>query len=121
MLRLTAAALAALAIAVALCAVAATAEEPGDSTGVQAALEKTATREDLLKTRNLVQSEQERRTFRLAYWAAGLTGDKKVVYDTYGNPSYRWREEQLGTVTETWMYLGSGRRFTFLGDRLIED
>jgi hypothetical protein len=121
MLRSIAVALAAFAVAVAFCAIAATAEESGDSTEVQVVPAKTLERGDLLKTRSLVENEHQQRAFRVAYWAAGLTGDKKTVYDTYGYPSYRSRQEQLGAVTETWTYLGADKSFTFRGDRLTKD
>jgi hypothetical protein len=121
MLKLIAAAFAAVALAGLVSAPLAAAAEPGDSAGAAVQSKKEVTREDLLKSRTLVQSEVQRRTFRTAYWAAGLTGDKKAVFDTYGYPSVRSREEKLGELTETWFYLDGDRSFTFLGDRLIDD
>jgi hypothetical protein len=121
MLRSIVAALAVAVLGAAFCVIPATAAEPGDSANAQAAPGKTLTREDLLKSRNLVQSEHQQRAFRAAYWAAGLTGDKKAVYETYGYPSGRSRAEKMGTVTETWTYVQAGRSFTFRGNTLIED
>jgi hypothetical protein len=79
------------------------------------------TQQDLLKTRGSIHGAGNRARFRTAYWAAGLTGDMKKVYDEYGYPSSRYRVEKMGEIEEKWTYLGAGKQFTFRGNRLVRD
>jgi hypothetical protein len=80
--------------------------------------EEETTREDLLESQSSVHGRHARRLFKTAYWAAGLTGDMKDIYETYGYPSSRYREEKVGVILEKWTYLEDGRQFIFRDDRL---
>ncbi len=85
---------------------------------VTPAEEEEITQEDLLETQGSVHGRRGRRLFKTAYWAAGLTGDMKRIYDSHGYPSSRYREQKVGVILEKWTYLETGRQFTFRGDRL---
>jgi hypothetical protein len=76
---------------------------------------------ELLAERKLVADEQERRQFRIKWWAAHITDDMKDVYDEYGYPSSRYREEVMGSLVERWTYVEQGRRFAFKDGQLIEE
>ena len=76
------------------------------------------TKEDLLEAQASVRGKRGRRLFKTAYWAAGLTGDMKAIYDSYGYPSSRYREEKAGVMLEKWTYLDAGRQFTFRDNKL---
>jgi hypothetical protein len=67
----------------------------------------------------LVEGKRERKQARMEAWVAGLEGDKKRIYAQYGHPSSRYREDVMGTVVEKWVYAGSGKIFTFKGNKLI--
>ncbi len=86
-----------------------------------AAEEDEVTQDDLLKTRGTVHGAGARARFRTAYWAAGLKGDMKAVYDEYGYPSSRYRVEKLGVIEEKWTYLGAGKQFTFRGMDMVRE
>ena len=77
--------------------------------------------EELLSQRRVVASELERRQFRIRWWAAHLADDMRDVYDSYGYPSSRYREEVMGRLVERWTYIEHGRRFTFKDGELIEE
>jgi hypothetical protein len=79
---------------------------------------KEITREDLLEVLDQVHGKRGRRQFKAAYWAAGLEGDKKKIYDTYGHPSSRYREDRAGVVVERWTYIDQGKQFIFQGNKL---
>ncbi len=79
---------------------------------------KEMTREELLETLIEVHGKRDRREFRAAYWVAGLEGDKKEIYDTYGNPSNRYREDRAGAVVERWIYAEDGKQFIFRDNKL---
>jgi len=83
--------------------------------------EDEVTQEDILKTKGTVHGAGSRARFRTAYWAAGLEGDMKDVYEHYGYPSVRYREEKMGRVEETWTYIESGKQFTFRGSRMTRE
>ena len=76
---------------------------------------------DLLSQRQVVASELERRQFRIKWWAAHLTDDMRDVYDEYGYPSSRYREEAMGRLVERWTYIKQGRRFAFKDGQLVEE
>ena len=76
---------------------------------------------ELLSQRQVVASELERRQFRIKWWAAHLTDDMRDVYDEYGYPSSRYREEVMGRLVERWTYVDHGRRFAFKDGQLIEE
>lgn len=80
--------------------------------------EEEITQEDLLEAQGSVHGKRGRRLFKTAYWAAGLTGDMKEIYDSYGYPSSRFREQKVGVVLEKWTYLEAGRQFIFRDDKL---
>jgi len=86
--------------------------------GDEATPEKEVTRQDLLELLDEVQGKRERRRFKAAYWAAGLEGDKKRIFDIYGHPSTRYREDEAGVLTEKWTYIDEGKQFIFRGDKL---
>ncbi len=77
-------------------------------------------REDSLAELRSLHGKRERRLFRLHLWARSLKGDMKHIYDTYGFPSTRYREETMGRVTEKWTYLTQGLEFTFRDGKLIK-
>jgi len=76
------------------------------------------TREDLLEVQASVRGKRGRRLFKTAYWAAGLTGDMRAIYDSYGYPSSRYREDKAGVMLEKWTYLEAGRQFVFRDKKL---
>jgi len=76
-------------------------------------------REDSLITPKSLHGKRERRLFRLENWVRSLKDDMKVVYETYGIPSSRYREETMGRIVEKWTYLDKGLEFTFQDGKLI--
>jgi hypothetical protein len=88
---------------------------------VASADEDEVTQEDLLKTKGTVHGAGARARFRTAYWAAGLKGDMKVIYDRYGYPSARYREDKMGRVEEKWTYIEAGKQFTFSGSTMTRE
>jgi len=93
----------------------------GGIAAVAGAQEDEVTQEDLLKTKGTVHGAGDRARFRTAYWAAGLEGDKKEIYNRYGYPSARYREEKMGRVEEKWTYIEAGKQFTFRGSKMIRE
>ncbi len=77
-------------------------------------------RDDSLAVLRSLHGKRERRLFRLQQWAKRLKGDMKTIYETYGFPSSRYREEMMGRVTEKWTYLSDGFEFTFRESKLIK-
>jgi hypothetical protein len=69
-------------------------------------------------TKKLVRSKRERRVERRTNWIKGLEGDKARIYELYGYPSGKYREEVMGTVVERWVYPEHGVTFKFKGGRL---
>ena len=88
---------------------------------VACAEEDEVTQEDLLKTKGTVHGAGSRARFRTAYWAAGLEGDMKEIYNRYGYPSARYREEKMGRVEEKWTYIEAGKQFTFSGSKMTRE
>jgi hypothetical protein len=66
----------------------------------------------------LVRSKRERRVERRGNWVEGLKGDKARIYELYGYPSGKYREEVMGTVVERWVYPEHGVTFKFKGNKL---
>ncbi|MFH1311771.1 MAG: hypothetical protein ABIJ00_00955 [Candidatus Eisenbacteria bacterium] len=97
------------------------AEEAGSAESPEAAEIRAQEDKDLLSQRKVVASELERRQFRIKWWAAHLTDDMRDVYDEYGYPSSRYREEVMGRLVERWTYVDQGRRFGFKDGQLIEE
>ncbi|MFC1800401.1 hypothetical protein ACFL2Z_05815 [Candidatus Eisenbacteria bacterium] len=93
----------------------------GGIAAVAGAEEDEVTQEDLLKTKGTVHGAGDRAKFRTAYWAAGLQGDMKEIYNRYGYPSARYREEKMGRVEEKWTYLEAGKQFTFSGSKMTRE
>jgi hypothetical protein len=93
-------------------------QSPDETQFAESQTEEEVTQEDLLETRDSVHGKRGRRLFKTAYWAAGLTGEKKEVYESYGYPSSRYREEKAGIILEKWTYLEDGKQFIFRDDML---
>lgn len=93
----------------------------GGIAAVAGAEEDEVTQEDLLKTKGSVHGAGDRARFRTAYWAAGLEGDMKDIYNRYGYPSARYREEKMGRVEEKWTYIEAGKQFTFRGSKMTRE
>ena len=70
-------------------------------------------------TPKLVTSKRERKAERMTNWVEGLDGDKARIYELYGYPSGKYREEVMGTVVERWVYPEHGVTFKFKGNKLI--
>ena len=87
-------------------------------TGTQ---EEEITQEDLLKARGTVRGKRGRSNFKVAYWAAGLEGDMKEIYEAYGYPSARYREDTMGRIEEKWTYIKAGKQFTFRDGKLTRE
>ncbi len=67
----------------------------------------------------LIRSKRERKIERRTNWIEGLKGDKARIYELYGYPSGKFREETMGTVIEKWVYPDHGVTFKFKGNNLI--
>jgi hypothetical protein len=67
----------------------------------------------------VAKGKRGRRLTRVDAWVAGLEGDKKRIYEKYGHPSGRYRQESMGSVVEKWVYSDKGKTFTFKGDKLV--
>ena len=70
------------------------------------------------ETKKLVRSKRERKVERRTNWIEGLEGDKARIYELYGYPSGKYREEVMGTVIERWVYPEHGVTFKFKGKKL---
>jgi hypothetical protein len=66
-----------------------------------------------------VRSKRERKVERRTNWIEGLEGDKARIYNLYGYPSGKYREEAMGTVIERWVYPEHGVTFKFKGNKLV--
>ncbi|MGD9403220.1 MAG: hypothetical protein PVF95_13260 [bacterium] len=84
---------------------------------VQESEEVKNTRE--VPTETLAKGKRGRRLTRVDAWVEGLEGDRKKVFEKYGHPSGRYREETMGAVIETWVYAGANKTFRFKGNRLV--
>ena len=67
----------------------------------------------------IARGKRGRRLTRVDAWVSGLEGDKKRIYERYGHPSGRYREESMGSVVEKWVYSDKGKTFTFKGNKLV--
>ena len=70
------------------------------------------------KTEKFITSKHDRKVERRTNWIEGLEGDKARIYELYGYPSGKYREEVLGTVVERWVYPEHGITFKFKGSKL---
>ena len=93
----------------------------GGIAALAGAEEDEVTQEDLLKTKGSVHGAGDRARFRTAYWAAGLEGDMEEIYNRYGYPSARYREDKMGRVEEKWTYIEAGKQFTFSGSKMTRE
>ena len=112
-----------IALAVVLIMVAATLERPAAATARTSSTRKEETRKDPktgeADTQTIARGKRGRRLTRVDAWVSGLEGDKKRIYERYGHPSGRYRQESMGSVVEKWVYSDQGRTFTFKGNRLV--
>lgn len=88
--------------------------------GTQTAVTGTGEDATNLLRHRLVQSESEKRVFRMRLWASLLQGDMKEIHRIYGYPSTRYREEVLGRLTERWTYFANGKQFIFENSKLVK-
>jgi hypothetical protein len=77
------------------------------------------TEEEIVGGLRLAKGKHGRRMWRATRWVDQLSGDRARVFDSYGMPSSRYREETLGRVEETWTYLDQGIQITFQGDSVV--
>ncbi|MGD8628224.1 MAG: hypothetical protein PVH52_04020 [bacterium] len=70
------------------------------------------------ETKKFITSKHERKVERRNNWIEGLEGDKARIYELYGYPSGKYREEVMGAVIERWVYPEHGVTFKFKGNKL---
>jgi hypothetical protein len=61
----------------------------------------------------LGKGQKGRRYLRHTYYVENLQSDKLAVYEEYGYPRHRLRENAYGRVTEHWTYNEYGLEFVF--------
>ena len=69
--------------------------------------------------RQAVRGEKERRQVKFFRWVAGLSVDRRAVYDELGYPTERYRERDGDRLTETWRYESTHMSYIFEGDTLL--
>jgi hypothetical protein len=97
------------------------AEETESASTDEATLTSDSEEEDILSELKTVHGKRERRRFRVKRWGTLLKGDMSEVYEAYGYPSSRYREEVMGRVVERWTYLEEGRQLTFSNGELLKE
>jgi hypothetical protein len=75
--------------------------------------------EEMVGGLRLAKGKHGRKMWRTNYWVNSLEGDKAKIFDSYGMPSSRYREEAMGRVEETWTYLEQGLEIVFHGDKIV--
>jgi hypothetical protein len=75
--------------------------------------------EEMVGGLRLAKGKHGRKMWRTNYWVNSLEGDKAKIFDSYGMPSSRYREETMGRVEETWTYLEQGLEIVFHGDKIV--
>lgn len=75
--------------------------------------------EEIVGGLRLAKGKRGRQMWRTARWVNQLSGDKAKVFDAWGMPSTRYRDDTLGRVTEMWTYQDQGVEITFEGDSII--
>jgi hypothetical protein len=75
--------------------------------------------EEMVGGLRLAKGKHGRKMWRTTRWVDQLTGDKAKIFDAWGMPSSRYREDKLGRVTEMWTYHDQGVEITFEGDKAI--
>lgn len=75
--------------------------------------------EEIVGGLRLAKGKHGRKMWRTTRWVSQLSGDKAKVFDSWGMPSTRYREDTLGRVQEMWTYQDQGVEITFEGDSII--
>lgn len=75
--------------------------------------------EEIVGGLRLTKGKHGRKMWRTTRWVNMLTGDKAKIFDAWGMPSTRYREDKMGRVTEMWTYQDQGMEITFEGDTII--
>lgn len=95
------------------------AQEASSSTPDQTQYVPGEVEEETVGGLRLAKGKHGRKMWRSTYWVSQLSGDKARVFDAWGMPSSRYREEAMGRVTEMWTYHDQGMEITFEGDKII--
>jgi hypothetical protein len=95
------------------------AQEASSSTPDQTQYIPGEVEEEMVGGLRLAKGKHGRKMWRATRWVGQLSGDKAKVFDAWGMPSSRYREETLGRVTEMWTYQDQGVEITFEGDKII--
>ncbi len=66
-----------------------------------------------------VKGKRARKNLRFMNLRAAWGGDRSRIYETYGFPRYRHRENDQGIISEFWTYPEAYVTFVFRGDRLL--
>ncbi len=109
----------AIILIVAFLPVIALAQETSSSTSDETAYVPGGTDEEIVGGLRLAKGKHGRKMWRSTRWVSQLSGDKAKVFDAWGMPSSRYREETLGRVKEMWTYQDQGVEITFVGDSII--
>jgi hypothetical protein len=67
-----------------------------------------------------VHGKQERKQVRYAHLRLLLDGDRAQAYEQYGWPTHRLQVDEMGGVTEHWIYDALQTRLVFRDNRLID-
>ena len=94
------------------------AQETSSSSSSQTEYVPGEVEEEVVGGLRLAKGKHGRKMWRTTRWVDQLSGDKAKVFDSYGMPSSRYREEALGRVEEIWTYLDQGVEITFQGDTI---
>ena len=95
------------------------AQEPTSSNPDEAQYVEGEEEEEVVGGLRLAKGKHGRKMWKATRWVNSLTGDKAEVFDSWGMPSSRYREEKMGRVTEMWTYHDQGVEITFEGDKII--
>ena len=109
----------AIILIVAFLPVIALAQETSSSTSDQTQYVTGGVDEEIVGGLRLAKGKHGRKMWRSTRWVSMLEGDKAKVFDAWGMPSTRYREETLGRVKEMWTYQDQGVEITFEGDSII--
>jgi len=95
------------------------AEETSSSESDEAEYVEGGVEEEMVGGLRLARGKHGRKVWRATRWVDQLTGDKARVFDAYGMPSSRYREEVMGRVQEMWTYQEQGLEITFEGGKIV--
>ena len=109
----------AILLIVAFLPVSALAQETSSSTPDQTQYVPGEVEEEVVGGLRLAKGKHGRRMWKTTRWVSQLSGDKAKVFDSWGMPSSRYREDTLGRITEMWTYQDQGVEITFEGDTII--